>query len=313
MAQPALIRRMKAILDSSWVQARPQTDSELNQLVSQANALRSAGVVMETTQVTNLATLNTHIADTGKHSRWGVRHGIRIRPGASGIASTIDFDIDGAISSSDGSTVITAAMAPSTITVDLTSFSAVNGVDHATPLVEGWYSLWILWNPGTEVAAGIVSRSMTSPIPFAGYTKKAKLCYIYINDSLDLDPFSWDEASGLFRLYTAHTAPDTPFRWSVVTGVGTWATITLRAEMVPHTDISHILITAYCNTGLLHQRPAGSSSAATLATTLIDETTTGLEYDFERIMPVNESREIDLQLSAAVASHIYFIGYFFGG
>lgn len=88
------------------------------------------------------------------------------------------------VGADDGSIVMEV---PSNITVDITA-SGANGLDTGAEAADTWYYLWLIFNPTTEVVAGLLSTSPTSPTMPSGYTKK-RLISAVRNVSTDFNAF----------------------------------------------------------------------------------------------------------------------------
>jgi len=72
------------------------------------------------------------------------------------------------VGTDDGGAVISLS---SDVTIDITN-SGANGLDTGSEAANTWYYIYLIWNPATETAAGLLSASPTNPVLPSGYTKK---------------------------------------------------------------------------------------------------------------------------------------------
>ncbi|MCK4268696.1 MAG: hypothetical protein KAX16_07675 [Actinomycetia bacterium] len=68
------------------------------------------------------------------------------------------------------------------LTVAITS-SGANGLDTGSEAANTWYSIWVIYNPGTEILASLLSISVDSPTLPSGYTKKRRVGWVRNNAS----------------------------------------------------------------------------------------------------------------------------------
>jgi hypothetical protein len=69
------------------------------------------------------------------------------------------------------------------VTIDVTSVGA-NGRDAGSETNSTWYSVWVIVDETTEVAAGLLSTSATAPtMPSSNYTCKRRVGWVYNNAS----------------------------------------------------------------------------------------------------------------------------------
>ena len=93
--------------------------------------------------------------------------------------------------SDDGSADLNAVFE---LTVDRTAEGA-GGLDHSTPAAaDTWYFIWVILNPITGEAAGLLSQSFTDPTLPSGYTKKRRVGSVF-NYSANLREF-WSFGKG---------------------------------------------------------------------------------------------------------------------
>jgi len=74
------------------------------------------------------------------------------------------------------------------LTPDIT-VSGANGLDTGSVTLNKWYSIWVIYNPTTDVSAGLFSTSFTNPTVPAGYTYKARVGFVITDGSSKLRPF----------------------------------------------------------------------------------------------------------------------------
>jgi len=63
----------------------------------------------------------------------------------------------------------------STVTVDMATIGAANGLDVGPEAVDTWYYVFLIYNPTTTTIAGLFSTSSSAPTMPSGYTKKRLL------------------------------------------------------------------------------------------------------------------------------------------
>lgn len=88
---------------------------------------------------------------------------------------------DSRAGSDDGQAILHAA---SDLTLDITA-SGKNGLDTGAEAADTWYYIWMIYNPGTQETAGLLSASATSPTLPSGFTKKRLVGAVRNNGSSD--------------------------------------------------------------------------------------------------------------------------------
>lgn len=92
----------------------------------------------------------------------------------------VDIDIDAILL--DGHKVVRDI----NLTVDVT-VSGANGLDTGVEANNTWYHLWVIYNPVTNITAGLLSTSSSVPTMPSGYTYKGYVGAIYNNGSGDFN------------------------------------------------------------------------------------------------------------------------------
>lgn len=91
----------------------------------------------------------------------------------------------------------TAAGAPllaSNIALTLnTAGSGANGLDTGTLATSTWYSVWVIYNPTTSAAAGLLSLSGSSPTLPSGYTHRARVGWIRTDGTANKFPVGFTQ------------------------------------------------------------------------------------------------------------------------
>lgn len=77
-------------------------------------------------------------------------------------------------------------------TLSVTAVGA-NGLDTGTLAASTWYSLWVIWNPSTNTAAGLISLSLSAPVMPSGYTHKARVSTIRTDGTANKFPFPFTQ------------------------------------------------------------------------------------------------------------------------
>jgi len=314
-----LIRRLRRELPDDWQLAQPLTDAEIDQLVSQLNALRQGGVNLENTVNANHALFTAHEADTALHSKWGIDWQVQCRMGA---APNTQFDIfvAGAKSTSDGEHVLTAdivaALPGSKLTIDITVFAAAGGLDYVAPLLAGWHCAYIIYDDTNDTWSAIGSPTGPSaggPTLPGTYNHWALVGYFFVNDRNQIDPFDHCPTSGLFRLHTNAIAPNAVFRYSIVSGAGAWGNVNLGAAINIPPDCRAILVNALVSGAAgdaIYARPIGSTSPVGTYTAIVDHNNAACDLEFERYLFLDGTQSVQLQRATANNSYIYLVGAF---
>lgn len=64
------------------------------------------------------------------------------------------------------------------VTADITTLGAANGLDTGAEASSTWYSKWVIYNPTTNTVASLLSISATAPTMPSGYTFKARVGWV---------------------------------------------------------------------------------------------------------------------------------------
>lgn len=81
-------------------------------------------------------------------------------------------------------------LAPIDLTADIT-VSGVNGLDTNIEAPNQWYSVWVIYNPTTNIVASLLSVSKTTPTMPSGYTKKQRVGWLLNNSNSNFLTFSY--------------------------------------------------------------------------------------------------------------------------
>lgn len=92
---------------------------------------------------------------------------------------------DSRAGSDDGQAILHAA---SDLTLDITT-SGKNGLDTGAEASDTWYYIWMIYNPGTQETAGLLSASSSSPTLPSGFTKKRLVGAVRNNGSSNFRQF----------------------------------------------------------------------------------------------------------------------------
>jgi hypothetical protein len=72
------------------------------------------------------------------------------------------------------------------LTIDCTLVNGVNALDAGGLANSTWYAVWVIYNPTTDVTAGLLSLSGTAPTMPAGFTAKARFGWYRTNTAANL-------------------------------------------------------------------------------------------------------------------------------
>jgi len=127
----------------------------------------------------------------------------------------------------------------STITVDITA-SGVNGLDTGTEAASRWYYVWIIYNPTTDTAAGLLSLSSSAPTLPTGYTKKRRIGVIRNDSGSDFLEF---ESIGPYNEKRYYYKEALSVRAILLLGGAlTWTTVDGSALIPPTTERALIFL-----------------------------------------------------------------------
>lgn len=147
-------------------------------------------------------------------------------------------------------------------TVDITA-SGANGLDTGSEAANTWYSVWVIWNPTTQAAAGLLSASMTSPTLPGGYTKKRRVGVIRNDASSNFLAFSQVIGEGRVREYHYDEVSEAALEVLTSGSATSWTDVDLSSLVPPVTELALLLAAYSCDndpiTSFLELRPNGSS------------------------------------------------------
>jgi len=115
------------------------------------------------------------------------------------VATQVIIREDSVVGSDDGTTIM---IAPADINVDIT-VSGKNGLDTGSP-ADGWYELYMIYNPSTEEVAGLLVAFGLAPIMPSGFTKKRFISTVrrssgnFLQYQQDGDRVHFEFSQGLF-------------------------------------------------------------------------------------------------------------------
>jgi len=280
-----LIQRITKALASSYSVARSYLDQELNQLVAAFNALRDNMVTLDSTVTANRAVLDAHIADSQMHAKVGLRDGVKMEPGAT--ATTLYIWVRGALSMDDDTLVITADMMgiPARRSLSISSTGA-GGLQSAASVRE-WYAAYLIYNPTTDTLSAFGSSAGNWPSPTLpiGYTKKALVGWFRINDSTEIEPFAHEPRSGLFRLFTDDSTPDTYYHPTSISTTGSWQLVSVPCRKLGY--LMHIIASLELSTQMdVCVKPKWSGVGNGVYNQVADGSTNGKLFFRDVLIPV---------------------------
>lgn len=71
--------------------------------------------------------------------------------------------------------------------------SGANGLDTGISAASTWYAAYVIWNPATQVTAGLFSLSGTAPTMPAGFTHRARTGWVRSDATVNKFPFSYQQ------------------------------------------------------------------------------------------------------------------------
>lgn len=126
----------------------------------------------------------TYVDDAlaGQRYAKGISSGLVVKNNATNPNIQVDIDADSVVLNdySTGNPVFIAT--DINLTVDITDLGVINGLDTGTEAIDTWYYLWVIYNPTTQITAGLISTSPTAPTLPSGYTYQALVSAV-LNDS----------------------------------------------------------------------------------------------------------------------------------
>lgn len=111
----------------------------------------------------------------------------------------------------------------------------VNGLDVGVLAASTWYSTWVIFNPTTQVSAGLLSLSSTAPTMPAGFTHLARVGWIRTDASANKFPLAFTQAGRNVQHVVAAGTNVTDFRQmaSGSTGSTTLVAVSVGAFVPP--------------------------------------------------------------------------------
>jgi len=165
-----------------------------------------------------------------------------LRASASGTSANVNVSADEIVVESASN--VHAALRNVSLAINIAG-SGANGLDTGTLAVSTWYSLWVIYNPTTQTAAGLISLSATAPTYPSGYTFKARAGWIRTDGTANKYPLSFIQYGRRVQYKVASNSNLTAFP-SLASGnqgdvsIPTWAAVSVSA-VVP-TTASEIVV-----------------------------------------------------------------------
>lgn len=131
-----------------------------------------------------------------------------------------------------------------------TASSGANGLDTGAVATSTWYSKWVIYNPATNTAAGLISLSATAPAMPSGYTFKARTGWIRTDGTANKYPLSFVQfgRNVRYKVAAGSNLAAIPIISSGAVGsvtIPTWVAVGV-SNFVPPTA-SQIMVQAYSN------------------------------------------------------------------
>jgi hypothetical protein len=194
------------------------------------------------------------------------------------------------------------------VTIDVT-VSGANGVDIGVEVNNTWYYIWLIYNPVSDIVAGLLSTNSSSPTLPSGYTKKRLVGSVRNNVSGNFLRFlqkhnvvHYDELSTTLLLVNAFTNSS----YNTYDAVG----------IFPHIIASEIILICSSsdatgdNTAVVWVRPNGLTQGE--VRTHFAATTTGIIRRKQslpvRLLMVNSQFDYKVA-SASEQGNIWIVGY----
>ncbi|MGE3583050.1 MAG: hypothetical protein AB7J28_16735 [Hyphomonadaceae bacterium] len=139
--------------------------------------------------------------------------------------ATITADAIAAIDTGGFITRLTAVNVTATITT-----SGANGLDTGAEAANTWYSIWVIYNPGSGTTASLLSTSATNPTMPSGYTFKRRVGWVRNDAGSDFLRFTQKGNRVQFTVGTTPSvAPQMASGAAGSTSVPTWVAVATGA------------------------------------------------------------------------------------
>lgn len=117
----------------------------------------------------------------------------------------------------------------------------VNGLDAGVLAASTWYSIWVIYNPTTQVAAGLLSLSATAPTMPAGFTHRARIGWIRTDGTANKHPLPFSQFGDCVTYSPNTSANLTAVPHILLNGAATALTSVSLSLVVPPTVRKAIL------------------------------------------------------------------------
>lgn len=107
---------------------------------------------------------------------------------ATGTNSLVTVSADELVLSSGSSYYVTRTV--NLVSLNLAA-SGANGLDTGTSSTATWYSVWVIYNPSSDMVAGILSASETAPTLPSGFTYKARVGWVRSDSTANKFPLGF--------------------------------------------------------------------------------------------------------------------------
>ena len=113
------------------------------------------------------------------------------------------------------------------VTADITA-SGANGLDTGSEASSTWYSVWVIYNPGSGTTASLLSANMTTPTMPSGYTHARRVGFVYNDASSNFDNFTVNNDTYIptFDISAVNIFDGSPT-------TGSWQTIAIPDAQLP--------------------------------------------------------------------------------
>lgn len=132
--------------------------------------------------------------------------------------------------------------------------SGANGLDTGVSAASTWYSVWVIWNGTTT--AGLFSLSATAPTMPAGYTHKARVCWVRTDATANKYPLRIVQAGNQAR-YAPLAGTNLTAMPIIAQGIQAAATAYATGNFVPTTAV---VIHGICSPDSTFRSAVGPSS-----------------------------------------------------
>jgi len=181
----------------------------------------------------------------------------------------------------------------------LTATSGANGLDTGTIASNTWYAVYVIYNPTTTTAAGLISLSGTSPTLPSGYTYKTRIGWVRYSTGALLASFQYGNRA-MWKQTTGGYPTITSSAQTMWTGLS-------MAAFAPSTAGSYIVGTENVTSGAVYVSSNGTPSSTNLATA--GSSTNGAYVTFVEIQAILPNEDGNVYVYSNGSNYVFAQGW----